>query len=795
MQKKRESPRMTRPEPIPRETLERIVQGAYVPCLVHEKDGWHARWRTADGVRDAALDAFVRRAALTPSTQDAETRRFDTLADAWIAALRSRTGLVKGDEAELAAFARELEEWNGAARVDVAARAALVFTLSAAEGRPFTLSIPVPKGRAALRALGQAAFVFAPLKGLRRAPADPGLLATELTVPEAEAFARTGAEDLREAGYRVAGLPEKGAVAGEVELSDAPAEPAPADGKRAPGPVEATLVVRVAGERVDAEDVRFLLDQKSNFVFFRNRWIEVDRDLLRQALKALEKHAARRLTTAEALGFAFGVGSLGGLSLEAAHAHGWLRGLVNELRADGWEGLKPVQTPGFAGTLADYQARGVAWMKFLTDHGFGALLADDMGLGKTVQAIGWHLATHRAGEAPLLVVAPLSVVANWRREWSAFAPGVSVYTHLGEARARGKKFALRVDAAEVVLTSYPLLLRDWQLWRTRTWSGLVLDEAQTVKNPATQLARAVRALSAARRVMLTGTPVENSALDIWSLEDFLNPGFLGSRRAFDEQFAKPLARNSYASAGARLRRALEPFVLRRLKTDPAIARALGPKREIKEYCTLSDAQRREYEDAFELFRSGAREKGDIFALLTALKLICDGENKIARTLDLLETIFAEGESALVFTQYVKVARRIVAAIEDRFGGRVPFLHGGLDAARRQREIAAFEAPGPRAFVLSLRAGGFGLNLVKATHVIHFDRWWNPAVENQATDRAHRIGQTKTVFVHTLITEGTLEERIDRLLEEKRQVAGALVTGGESFLKSLSAEETEALVRL
>ncbi len=183
---------MARPEPIPRETLERIVQGAYVPCLVHEKDGWHARWRTADGARDAALDAFVRRAALTPSTQDAETRRFDTLADAWIAALRSRTGLVKGDEAELAAFARELEEWNGAAQVDVAARAALVFTLFAAEDRPFTLSIPVPKGRAALRALGQAAFVFAPLKGLRRAPADPGLLATELTVPEAEAFARTG---------------------------------------------------------------------------------------------------------------------------------------------------------------------------------------------------------------------------------------------------------------------------------------------------------------------------------------------------------------------------------------------------------------------------------------------------------------------------------------------------------------------------------------------------------------------------------------------------------------------------
>lgn len=783
---------MSKASPRLREIWERVKLGAYVPCLVREKDGWHARWRTDDGRLDLSLDTFVRHAAMTPTTRFAEKQRFETLADSWINALRSETGLVKWDDAELTAFARELDDWNGAAKVDVAARAALTFILSAHKKEGVEISVPVPKGRAGLRALGQAACIFEPLKDLRLATKGAKKLVVKLTAAQVETFVRKSSRILCESGYGVKGLPEVAAISAAVELQDAAVPPK----DKVKSVIPAAVEVRVAGERVTAMEVKFLLDQGSSYVFFRNRWIEVDRDLLRQALRVLERSQKFKLSPAAALGFAMGVGSVNGMPLEKGTARGWLRGLVNSLKKSGWGGLNcSAKIPDFVGKLVDYQKRGVAWMKFMTDHDFGVLLADDMGLGKTVQTIAWYLATRQKGEKPLLVVAPLSVVANWRREFAQFAPSVVVYTHLGEAREHGKKFVARVAQVDVVLTSYSLLLRDWLLWRDQDWSGVVLDEAQKVKNPDTRLARAVRSLSVKRRVMLTGTPVENSAMDIWSLEDFLNPEFLGKRPDFERQFVKPLSQNADCAAGKRLRHALEPFVLRRLKTEPAIARTLGPKREIKEYCELTDNQRREYEQAFENYNKGERSKGDIFALLTALKIVCDGESKIALMLDLVESILESGESVLVFTQYVKIAQRVVAALEERFGSRMPFLHGGLDVEQRQREIAAFNAPGARAFVLSLRAGGFGLNLTKATHVIHFDRWWNPAVENQATDRAHRIGQTRTVFVHTLITEGTLEERIDRLLEDKRQLAGTLVTGGESFLQSLDAQKVEELVKL
>ena len=790
---------MTPAEQSRNEMLERINRGAYVPCLVREKDGWHARWRTAEGAADAALDEFVRRAGMTPLTKDAEKKRFDTLADAWITALRSETGLVKGDEKELAAFAKEIESWNGVAQADVVARSKLEITFEAKEKAPkgehFTISVPIPKGRAGLRALGQAACVFSPLKGLRILDSQNQLQAI-LTANEAETFARVGFRDLYESGYRVYGAPDTLTISAEFELKDPERCPAAKMKNGAVVRIPASLVVRVAGLRVSALEVRFMLDQGSDYVFFREHWVHVNRDILKQALRALEKCNKCELTAAEALGYAMGIGTYQGFTLDAANAHGWLNKLLDQLKSRGWDGLKiPAAIPDFKGKLLDYQERGVAWMKFLTDYGFGALLADDMGLGKTVQTIAWYLLTRVKGEGPLLVVAPLSVVPNWRREFATFAPSLKVYVHLGDKRLRTAKFREMTEEVDVVITNYPLFVRDWPAWKWCTWGAVVFDEAQAAKNPETHLARLIRILPAARRVMLTGTPVENSALDIWSLQDYLNSGFLGIRKDFEQRFVKPLAKNPDCIEGKRLSRALEPFVLRRLKTDPDIARTLGPKREIKEYCELGDFQRREYEETYAAFCKNGFSKGDIFALLTALKLVCDGENKIVLTLDLLETIFAAGESVLIFTQYVKVATRIVAAIKERFKCRVPYLHGGLTSAQRQKEIDAFNEEGPCAFVLSLRAGGFGLNLTKATHVIHFDRWWNPAVENQATDRAHRIGQTQTVIVHTIITEGTLEERIDHLLEKKRQVAGTLVTGGESFLKSLKIEEIEGLVKL
>ena len=451
------------------------------------------------------------------------------------------------------------------------------------------------------------------------------------------------------------------------------------------------------------------------------------------------------------------------------------------------------QIEGLNGALRPYQRRGVFWMKFLTDHGFGALLADDMGLGKTIQTIGWMLAS--PSEEPFLVVAPLTLVANWRHELEKFAPGLRVYVHQGEYRQLAQGFKRAVAQADVVVTSYSLLVRDYAIVRETAWAGLVLDEAQAIKNPDTQVARAVRSLGARRRVALTGTPIENTVQDVWSIEEFLNPTFLGDRKRFQERFVQPLAANEQSAAGKRLRHALEPFVLRRLKTDPEIAGELGAKREIKEYCALTPPQRADYETALADYRASERRQGDVFALITRLKLVCDGEGKWLRLVDLLEAIFAAGESALVFTQYAKVGAWLKTKLEKQFGCAVPFLHGGLSATAREAEIAAFNAPGARAFILSLRAGGFGLNLTKATHVVHFDRWWNPAVESQATDRAHRIGQAKTVFVHAFITEGTLEEHVDELLERKARVAGSLVATGESFLKELTAAEFDRAVAL
>ncbi|MBR1921983.1 MAG: DEAD/DEAH box helicase, partial [Kiritimatiellae bacterium] len=432
----------------------------------------------------------------------------------------------------------------------------------------------------------------------------------------------------------------------------------------------------------------------------------------------------------------------------------------------------------------------------LTSNGLGALLADDMGLGKTVQAIAWMLCVRAAQppdeRRPALVVAPLTLLANWRHELAAFAPGLSVYLHQGGQRHVGSGFLRTARRADVVLTSYSLVVREQGAFAEVAWSLVVLDEAQAIKNARAQASRALCALGVERRLALTGTPIENSVADIWSIEEFLNPRLLGTRASFKERFEKPLAANADCSQGRRLSRALEPIVLRRLKSDPAVAGELGEKHEVREYCALAPSARAEYEAALAEYRTGERRQGDAFALLTRLKLVCDGFDgqeisggKAERLVDLVETIFANGESVLVFSQYAKVGEAIVRLLESRFPHPVAFLHGALSASARERQVEKFRsARGPAAFVLSIRAGGVGLNLTKATHVVHYDRWWNPAVENQATDRTHRIGQGKAVFVHLFMTEGTVEERVEDILRRKKTLAG-LVRDGEAFWQAVS----------
>lgn len=783
--------------PLQRAALELVEKGRFYPDLVREADGWHARWRAAGAEDNPWVDECVRAANVTPLSEDAESQRHETLHDAWMMALRSRTGLVSWDDAECAAFASELAEWHGGAEEDASARASICFALGQS-GDGLSVSCGFPRGRRAFKALGQAAYVFGPLRAMRMSGRR---LSVSLSHADAEEFVRRGARDLADAGYRVEGADIAADIAAEAEI--VPADQSGGSASSVSGAAKLKLQVRVAGEVVGADEIRFLLDQKSTLVFFRSRWIYIDRGILKEALRALERQDGRSLTANEALSFASGIGRAGRLDVSAVRAHGWIRGLLNELRQSGGANAAlPGEIQGLSGVLRPYQRRGVAWMKFLTDHGFGALLADDMGLGKTIQTIAWILAARTGAESagavfgPALVVAPLTLLSNWRHEFAKFAPTLRVYQHQGDRRALLQGFVRAASESDVVVTSYSLLVKDYRIIRDVAWGALVLDEAQAVKNPDTQAARAVRALSAPRRIALTGTPVENSAADVWSIEEFLNQGFLGDRKTFADRFVKPIAADERSAAGSRLRHALEPFVLRRVKADAEIAGELGPKRVIKEYCALSSAQRAEYEEALADWRAGERRQGDVLALLTRLKLVCDGEGKLERLATLLEDVFAAGESALVFTQYAKVGAWLGSALEERFGRRFPFLHGGLDARQRDAEVARFNGDAaPSAFILSLKAGGFGLNLTRATHVVHFDRWWNPAVENQATDRAHRIGQAKTVFVHAFITEGTLEEHVDELLERKSRVAGSLVAGGEGFLRELAPEEFDRVVSL
>jgi superfamily II DNA or RNA helicase len=775
-----------------------VAEGRVVPDAELCDGGFRAVWRPVGDADPFLTDAFMRSAGLSPL--EAMREKTETIHDAWLAALRRSDGFVAWpSSSEAEAFVRRMAEWLSPISLTPEERASLKFTLApppSADGEWRILCSP-PATRAGLTALGQAAMVFPPIGALSGG-------AAPLTPESVEAFVRAGAANLAAAGVAVE-LPE--GLVGEHISAEAevfsPEAPAGQSDKPPPGGIAARLKVRIDGVEVDERTIEFLLDQHTPFVYFNEHWIEVDRFALQDALKALRAANGRRLSMREAISFSFGMQRAGRLRIEKVKAHGWLRGLLNELRgADRFHELPPPK--GLAGELRDYQSRGVAWMTFLVRWGFGPLLADDMGLGKTIQTIAWMLHFKRGHvNARVLVVAPVSVTTNWTREIARFAPGLSVYLHQGGDRAAGMTFQRRVRAADVTVAGYALFVRDFREFAAAGFDALVLDEAQTIKNPETRAAKAARALGAGVRIALTGTPFENSAGDLWSLQEFLNPGLLGSRRDFTERFARPIAEDAHSGAASRLKHVLEPFILRRLKTDPGVAAELGEKREVREYCPLSQDQRRRYEEALAAYRRDqAADAGDgsrsgrVLALLTELKLVCDGEGKFARLVDLLEGIFEAGESALVFTQYAKAGREIRDRLEDEFGRRFPFLHGSLSAEEREREIGDFNAdPEPNAFILSLRAGGFGLNLTRATHVIHFDRWWNPAVENQATDRAHRIGQTKTVFVHLFIAPGTLEDHIDELLESKRRIAGEVVGSGESFLMKMSDDELDKVVSL
>jgi non-specific serine/threonine protein kinase len=569
-------------------------------------------------------------------------------------------------------------------------------------------------------------------------------------------------------------------------------------------------------EPLTEAELRTLTTLKAPLVRLRGQWVELDAKRLAAGLKMISTKGT--MTVAELLqagmSAAEGPAGLPVVSVTAEGALGEL--LAGEVERR----LEPVSTPdGFTGALRPYQQRGLAWLAFLEQLGLGGILADDMGLGKSATILA--LLLHRRAEAgggPTLLVCPMSLVGNWQREVAKFAPELRVHVHHGAERARGRAFTTAVRDADLVITTYSLAARDADALADVAWRRVVVDEAQAIKNAATRQALAVRGLPARHRVAVTGTPVENRLADLWSIMEFANPGLLGTATVFRAKFAEPVERRGDEAAAERLRRLVGPFVLRRVKTDKSIIDDLPEKIEMEVVCNLTAEQASLYQavvdDMMVRIESseGIERRGLVLATMTKLKQVCnhpaqllrDGtrlagrSGKLARLDEILDEVLASGERALLFTQYAEFGGMLRAHLSSRFGREVLFLHGGVAKADRDAMVARFQADDPAApplFVLSLKAGGTGLTLTAANHVIHVDRWWNPAVEDQATDRAFRIGQTRNVQVRKFVCAGTVEEKISAMIQDKRGLAARIVGTGENWITEMSTSELRSLFSL
>jgi non-specific serine/threonine protein kinase len=581
-------------------------------------------------------------------------------------------------------------------------------------------------------------------------------------------------------------------------------------------------------DEISMDEVKRLLDEVEGLAFIKNKWITVDREKLEQTLLAYEK--AQKLTEQEGLTLAEAMRlqlqsgtellpTKGADILEIEHGQ-WLQSVFNKMAHPGK--LPQVDTDDrFKAQLRPYQQDGLRWLSELHGLGFGACLADDMGLGKTVQVLAFlnilsgRQRTGKKTAASLLII-PASLLANWEQEIENFFPDLKVFfAHPSmhtphRVKPPPKKELARLD---LLITTYALAQRyDWLA--EHSWNYVILDEAQAIKNPGTKQTRAVKKIPAANRIAMTGTPVENRLSDLWSLFDFVNPGLLGSSKEF-ATFSKGLA--DHPDGYGRLRRMTAPFILRRLKTDTSIISDLPDKVEMKIWADLSRKQTVIYQQLVdnmaEMLESadGIQRKGMILAALTKFKQICNhpdqyagvnGYNekesgKFARLREISTSIHEKREQMLIFTQFKEMTEPLANFLETIFGRPGLIIHGSVAVGKRKKIIEQFQSDEYVPFmVLSLKAGGVGLNLTRANHVIHFDRWWNPAVENQATDRVFRIGQQKNVMVHKFITRGTIEEKIDEMLEQKAQLsADVLATGGESWLTEMKNDELSDLFRL
>lgn len=653
-----------------------------------------------------------------------------------------------------------------------------------------------------------------------------------LTLTEAFAFLSESAWVLEDAGYKVivpAWWTPEGRQRAKIRLKASPKKSAPTAASKGYFQLETIIQYQyelaIADEPITAKEWQDLVDAKTPLVKFRGQWMELDRAKMQQMLEFWQTHEEEKpeLTLLELL-------------QKAADANDDLEVEPDETLAQMMASLRdPSQLQAIAnpkqlqGTLREYQKRGVSWIQYLERLGLNGCLADDMGLGKTVQVIARLILERENGSSvlPTLLIVPTSVVGNWHKEIVKFAPHLKTLIHHGSARQR-RAFSDRVTeeeafktaslACDIVITSFTLARKDAKLLKSITWERLVLDEAQNIKNPKAAQTKAILALPAKHRLALTGTPVENRLLDLWSIFNFLNPGYLGKEAQFRKSFEIPIQKENDRAQSTILKQLVQPFILRRLKTDKSIIKDLPDKVEHKQYCNLTKEQASLYEavvkDVTEQLEAaeGIQRKGLVLSTLMKLKQICnhprqflqdnseftpERSHKLERLGEMLEEIVAEGDSLLIFTQFTDIGEALQRYLKHDLHYNTYYLHGGTTRPKREQMIAAFQDPDtePSAFILSLKAGGVGITLTKANHVFHFDRWWNPAVEDQATDRAFRIGQTKNVFVHKFVTLGTLEERIDDTIEDKKKVASAIVGADESWLTELSNESFKQLIAL
>ena len=819
----------------------------------------------------ASLLGMIIRSATHDTAGKRGRKEFDSIHDSWLHGLRStRTTIAASDAPQLL---EQIHEWHRPVMAAAGMPLRFCFRLEAPQsnkGRWFIRyllqsrddpSLLVPAKNAwtsgsklfpentdvrefILISLGYASVIFPHIASTVAGRNKSGIDGSVIDVQTAYEFLTRYAQALGQAGYGII-LPSWWTGRGTRARLRARARVAQPRMKSS-GMFSLASVVEfdwklALGDRgISMGDLEALANAKAPLVNMRGEWVEVSPTEIQKAVKFLSRRSKKAPlldVIKMGMGNVSGIGpdadSLKDMDVDVSSSSRQISDILDGM-SDRTRLNKMRQPDGFAGTLRPYQQQGFSWMWFLQSWGLGGCLADDMGLGKTIQTLALMQQYKNQNDPdcrdPFLLICPTSVISNWHREAGRFAPDMSVMIHHGTDRYRtAATFRKKASRYDIVVSSYGLLHRDIDIIKKTKWAGVILDEAQNIKNPQTKQARAARMIDARCRFALTGTPVENNVGDLWSVMDFLNPGFLGNHEQFRRNFFVPIQARQDEYAAEKLRQATGPFILRRLKTDKTIIPDLPEKIETKTYCNLTKEQVSLYGATLKaLYASldrldGIARKGMILATLTKLKQVCDHpvvllkdnsgitaskkgkkdviqtrSGKLSRLIEMLTEVIQAGDRALVFTQFVEMGHMLRRHIHETFGHEVLFLHGGTSRKRRDQMVQQFQdagTTGPHILVISIKAGGTGLNLTAANHVFHFDRWWNPAVEDQATDRAFRIGQKKNVQVHKMICSGTLEEKIDTMIENKKTISKKVVGTGEAWLTEMSNEDLRKMLEL